>query len=90
LPASPHRVLGGQVVVGLIGIVAGGLVTGASSLYLEWRRERGELRQAKRLAAEELHTIWAHLLLLAGRRHDCRRVRSELVEDFVDDLAIGS
>jgi hypothetical protein len=57
-----------EIVIGLIGVVAGGLVTGASSLYLEWRRERGELRQAKRLAAEELHTVWAHLLLLAEHR----------------------
>jgi hypothetical protein len=58
-PASAI-LLGAQMtnaIVGLIGVIVGGLLTGGTQLFLEWRRERNGHRRAKRLVAGELlHT----------------------------------
>lgn len=45
------------------------MTTGGFELYFERRRDRADLRQAKRLVADEIHTQWLHhdLLLEAGR-----------------------
>ncbi|SRR5258708_5455339 len=41
-------------IVGLIGVVLGGLLTGGTQMFLEWRRERRAVRRAKRLVGGEL------------------------------------
>jgi hypothetical protein len=54
-----------QAIFGLIGVIIGAAVTGGVDLVLERRREDAAARQAKRLVASELHTMWVHLALLA-------------------------
>jgi hypothetical protein len=44
-------------IFGLLGVIVGGLVTGGVNYIMERRRERAELRQAKRLVADELLTV---------------------------------
>jgi hypothetical protein len=41
-------------IFGLIGVVLGGLLTGGTQVFIEWRRERGAGRRAKRLVEGEL------------------------------------
>lgn len=53
-------------IFGLVGVVVGALVTGAVNLWLERIREGNAIRMAKRLVADELHTVWGQLLALAG------------------------
>jgi hypothetical protein len=58
----------------LIGVLAGGLITAATTWAFERRREEADLRQARRLVGDEIHTQWMHhdLLLEVGRlpEHD--------------------
>lgn len=48
----------------LAGVLAGGLITAGTTWLFEKRREDGDLRQASRLIAEELRTIYFHYELL--------------------------
>lgn len=41
-------------IFGLIGVVLGGLITGGTQMFLEWRREQRAVRRAKRLVKGEL------------------------------------
>jgi L-fucose isomerase-like protein len=41
-------------ILGLIGVVVGGLLTGGVQLFLDWRKERRTVRQARRLVQGEL------------------------------------
>lgn len=52
----------------LAGILAGGLITGATTWLFERRREEADLRQAKRLVAEELRTVYFHYETAAKER----------------------
>lgn len=44
----------------LAGVLAGGLVTAGTTAYFERARQLGDVRQALRLVAEEVRTIWNH------------------------------
>lgn len=61
-------------IFGLLGVLIGAMTAGGFELFFERRRDRADLRQAKRLVAGEIHTQWLHhdLLLHEGRlpRHD--------------------
>jgi hypothetical protein len=50
------------------GVVVGGLVTALTTAYFERRRDSGDIRQARRLVAEELRSIYNHLYLLSSER----------------------
>lgn len=41
-------------ILGFIGVIVGGLLTGGVQLFLDWRKERRSARQAKRLVQGEL------------------------------------
>jgi hypothetical protein len=53
----------------LAGVLIGGLITAGTTAYFERRRERGDVRQARRLVVEELRSIWnqAEGLVQRGR-----------------------
>ncbi len=55
-------------IFGLIGVVVGALVTGGVDVFLARRHEEADKRQAKRMIATEIHTLWVHLGLLSGTR----------------------
>lgn len=48
-------------IFGLLGVIVGGLLAAAGNYWLERRRERALIRQAKLLVSEELRTAWAQL-----------------------------
>jgi hypothetical protein len=50
-----------EAIFGLIGVVVGALATGGVEYWMAWRRERAELKQAKRLVAEELESLKGQL-----------------------------
>jgi hypothetical protein len=54
--------------VGLLGVAVGGVITWAVEFFFERRREQADLRQAKRLIAEELQTVWIDFDNLARDR----------------------
>jgi hypothetical protein len=43
-----------EAIIGFVGVVVGGLLTGAVASFTEWRRERAALRAARRLLHLEL------------------------------------
>lgn len=45
-----------EAVFGLAGVVIGGLITGGTQVWLEWRREKASTRAAARLLADDLGT----------------------------------
>ena len=61
-------------IFGFLGVLVGAMTAGGFDLYFEHRRDQADLRQAKRLVADEIHTQWLHhdLLLEVGRlpEHD--------------------
>jgi hypothetical protein len=67
-------------IFGLLGVIVGGLVTGGVSYVLEARRERKELRRARRLVWAEIDVIRIQLRLLA----ETGRVPLEGVRDTPD------
>jgi hypothetical protein len=50
------------------GVLVGGLTTLVTTAYFERRRDRADSRQARRLVAEELRSIWNHLDLMAEEK----------------------
>jgi hypothetical protein len=54
-----------EAIFGLIGVALGGLITWGIQFFFEQRRNEDAVRQAKRLVAEELQTIWLNLKNLA-------------------------
>jgi len=46
---------------GVIGVVIGAFIAGGVDLYLERRRERDQIEQAKRLVADETYAAWMQL-----------------------------
>ena len=48
-------------VFGLLGVLVGGLITGAVDLWLERHRQADSTALAKRLVADELHTCWGQM-----------------------------
>src|SRR5687768_9409152 len=48
-------------IFGLVGVVIGGVITGAVELWLEKRREGAAVHTARLLVADELQTSWMHL-----------------------------
>ena len=57
-----------EAIFGFIGVAIGALATGGVHLFLESRRERRELRRARRLIAAELHSIQLDLEILVRQR----------------------
>lgn len=56
-------------IFGLIGVVVGALVTGGVDYVMQRRREKAELRQARRVVAGELSDLWYQLeTITAGDR----------------------
>jgi hypothetical protein len=53
-----------QAIFGLIGVLVGAFVTSGWEFLMERRRERKAFRRSRRLVAEELHTIWVHMLVV--------------------------
>jgi len=53
----------------LAGVLAGGVITAATTAYFEHKREKADTRQARRLIAEELQSVLNHLdhMLKAGK-----------------------
>lgn len=59
----------GAAIFGLVGVVVGAVVTGAVNAWGEWRQRRADVRQARRLIAEDLRLIVADLELMAELGH---------------------
>jgi hypothetical protein len=55
-------------IFGLLGVVIGGLVAGGVGYFMARRQERADLRQARRLVADELFTIALQYSILVEDR----------------------
>jgi hypothetical protein len=51
------------------GVLIGGLITAVTTAYFEKRRDRADVRQARRLVLEELRSVWNQAGALVETRH---------------------
>jgi hypothetical protein len=57
-----------QGIITLAAVIVGALIAGGLDFFFEARREKADLRQAKRLVGDEIQTIWVNLTALADAR----------------------
>jgi hypothetical protein len=70
-------------IFGLIGVLVGAGVTGGVDVLLARRHDEADRRQAKRMVATEIHTLWVHLSLLVGTKQIPRLRGEELERRFL-------
>jgi hypothetical protein len=70
-------------IFGIVGTVVGATVTGGVDYLLERRREQALIRQAKMLVADELHTAWIQLPLMAEEKRTPRAMNEEMAARFL-------